>query len=300
MAIYGLFYLIVASFVPAALFRVPLLLAALVLQLLAVVLMRTTGRNTVRAGGRGGLAPTLIIFVLLGAAAAAAGLLLDRVRARLLAAAAIAWAAVSRFFLSVFTFLMSLGKSQRHSGGSATESQSVDVGALPESAPESSLLGQILLGLLIFALTAATAIMLWSLLQWLWRSCRRSSRQLDDDEFFGSGLPHQGLLSRLLSTLRIRMFLLRRTGTPRAALLRLERWGAARHCRRRREETPREYLLRLRQEKLVTVLPEDMQKRYTQLINDVDASLYGDRPPKLSREEIRELVAALKTKPKSA
>lgn len=50
MGLYGLFYLIVASFAPQLLDRVPVLLALLALDLLAVVGMRTSGRNTIRAG----------------------------------------------------------------------------------------------------------------------------------------------------------------------------------------------------------------------------------------------------------
>ena len=46
MGLYGLFYLIVASFAPQLLDRVPVLLALLALELLAVVGMRTSGRNT--------------------------------------------------------------------------------------------------------------------------------------------------------------------------------------------------------------------------------------------------------------
>ena len=49
MGLYGLFYLIVASFAPQLLDRVPVLLALLALELLAVVGMRTSGRNTIRA-----------------------------------------------------------------------------------------------------------------------------------------------------------------------------------------------------------------------------------------------------------
>ncbi|CAN4017890.1 L-serine ammonia-lyase, iron-sulfur-dependent, subunit alpha, partial [Dysosmobacter welbionis] len=57
MGLYGLFYLIVASFAPQLLDRVPVLLALLALDLLAVVGMRTSGRNTIRAGSPFGRLP---------------------------------------------------------------------------------------------------------------------------------------------------------------------------------------------------------------------------------------------------
>ena len=50
MALYALFYLIVASFATQLLFRVPAVLAVLAADLLAAVAMRTAGRNTIRAG----------------------------------------------------------------------------------------------------------------------------------------------------------------------------------------------------------------------------------------------------------
>ena len=80
MGLYGLFYLTVASFVPQLLSRVPVLLAVLLLDLLAVVGMRTSGRNTIRAGSPLSRLPALLVpaALIAGAAAACLGLLAAR------------------------------------------------------------------------------------------------------------------------------------------------------------------------------------------------------------------------------
>lgn len=72
MGLYGLFYLIVASFAPQLLDRVPVLLALLALELLAVVGMRTSGRNTIRAGSPFGRLPALLVPAVLALLAVAA------------------------------------------------------------------------------------------------------------------------------------------------------------------------------------------------------------------------------------
>lgn len=76
MGLYGLFYLIVASFAPQLLDRVPVLLALLALDLLAVVGMRTSGRNTIRAGSPFGRLPVLLVPAVLALLAVAACALL--------------------------------------------------------------------------------------------------------------------------------------------------------------------------------------------------------------------------------
>ena len=76
MGLYGLFYLIVASFAPQLLDRVPVLLALLALDLLAVVGMRTSGRNTIRAGSPFGRLPALLVPAVLALLAVAACALL--------------------------------------------------------------------------------------------------------------------------------------------------------------------------------------------------------------------------------
>ena len=109
-----------------------------------------------------------------------------------------------------------------------------------------------------------------------------------------TALRRPGLLARLRQRLRIRVYLARYAGTPRAALLQLERWGAGHHCRRQRQETPREYLTRLAEGPLGLLLDPPLRLRYDTLMGDVDRSLYGALPPQLSREQVRELLAAIR------
>lgn len=296
MAIFCLFYLIVASFVPALMVRVPLALAVLLLDMLAVVLLRTTGRNTVRAGGRGSLVPTLLIFAALGAAAAAAGTLLVRGRDWILTAADRAGDALAWLILAVWNFWQSLFKPRELAPVTTVPGQEFqDVGMEMEMVRDTPLVRRIMLGVVAVCLVVVGAVLLWSLLQWLWQSRHRAVWPGDDDETLSrSALPRRGLLARALGALRIGLFLLRRQGTPRAALLQLELWGAMHHCRRHLGETPREYLQRLRQTRLETVLSADMNTRYDHLLADVEAVLYGDAEPHLTREEVRELLAAAK------
>ena len=115
-----------------------------------------------------------------------------------------------------------------------------------------------------------------------------------EDAFARSDLPRRSLLARLLGGIRVRVFLLRREGTPRAALLWLELWGAAHRCRRRRVETPREYLQRLRKLRLEATLPPAMLQRYDALLADIDCALYGSGQPCLGAEQVRELLAAVR------
>ena len=78
-----------------------------------------------------------------------------------------------------------------------------------------------------------------------------------------------------------------------AALLELERWGARRRCRRQSQETPREYLERLAGGPLRDALDAPMQARYSILVDDVERSLYSTLPPRLSREQVRELLSTV-------
>ena len=80
---------------------------------------------------------------------------------------------------------------------------------------------------------------------------------------------------------------------PRAALLELEHWGARRRCRRQSQETPREYLERLAGGPLRDALDAPMQARYSILVDDVERSLYSTLPPRLSREQVRELLSTV-------
>ena len=134
-----------------------------------------------------------------------------------------------------------------------------------------------------------------ALVRWLWRSRSRIRlpEEDDDDGLVRQRLGRRGLLSRLGQRLRVRAFLLRYAGTPRAALLELERWGARRRCRRQSQETPREYLERLAGGPLRDALDAPMQARYSILVDDVERSLYSTLPPRLSREQVRELLSTV-------
>ena len=296
MVLYCLLYLIVASFVPDIVHRIPLLVAVLVLDLLAVVLLRTTGRNTVQAGGRGTLVSGVLLFSALGAAAAAAGALLSRSGDWILQMGSRAADMLGRLILAVWHFWQRLFRSRDLSSVTAPEGQSFGDTALPVrdlQAPE--LMRRVMLGIVAVCMLVIAAMVLWSLLQWLWKNWNRAVR-LDggEDAFVRSDLPRRRLLARLLGGIRVRVFLLRREGTPRAALLWLELWGAAHRCRRRRVETPREYLQRLRKLRLEATLPPAMLQRYDALLADIDCALYGSGQPCLGAEQVRELLAAVR------
>ena len=108
MGLYGLFYLIVASFTPQLLDRVPVLLALLLLDLLAVVGMRTSGRNTIRAGSPFGRLPALLIPAVLAALAVAACALLLAARGELIPIFQAIGSFLQGALIAVFRFLTSL------------------------------------------------------------------------------------------------------------------------------------------------------------------------------------------------
>ena len=140
------------------------------------------------------------------------------------------------------------------------------------------------------------AVLLAALVCWLWKNRNRVRAPEDDgdDAFTRSPLSRVGLLVRLRRFLRMRSFLLRCSGTPRAALLELERWGSLHRCRRRTWETPREYLERLADGPLQGLLGQEQQALYRLLEEDVDRSLYGGLPPSLPRQRVRELLTAIR------
>ena len=114
-------------------------------------------------------------------------------------------------------------------------------------------------------------------------------------------MPERLAKRRLRWRLRRRMFLLRYAGTPRAALLELERWGIRRRCGRHPQETPREYLERLAAGPLRQALGADgLAALYQRLTDEVDRSLYGGLSPRLSREQVRSLLRAIRLDRSSA
>ena len=117
MGLYGLFYLIVASFAPQLLDRVPVLLALLALDLLAVVGMRTSGRNTIRAGSPFGRLPVLLVPAVLALLAVAACALLLAARGELIPIFQAVGSLLEGALIAVFRFLTSL--FQGRSAGSA-------------------------------------------------------------------------------------------------------------------------------------------------------------------------------------
>ena len=273
MGLYGLFYLIVASFAPQLLDRVPVLLALLALDLLAVVGMRTSGRNTIRAGS-----PFAACALLLAA------------RGELIPIFQAVGSLLEGALTAVFRFLTSL--FQGRSAGSAGMSSAAGGGseaALPvESASGPAIAPQLVTALLLLSLAALVLAGVAALVRWLWhsRSRIRLPEEDDDDGLVRQRLGRRGLLSRLGQRLRD-------AGTPRAALLELEHWGARRRCRRQSQETPREYLERLAGGPLRDALDAPMQARYSILVDDVERSLYSTLPPRLSREQVRELLSTV-------
>ena len=297
MGLYGLFYLIVASFAPQLLDRVPVLLALLALDLLAVVGMRTSGRNTIRAGSPFGRLPVLLVPAVLALLAVAACALLLAARGELIPIFQAVGSLLEGALIAVFRFLTSL--FQGRSAGSAGMSSAAGGGseaALPvESASGPAIAPQLVTALLLLSLAALVLAGVAALVRWLWRSRSRIRlpEEDDDDGLVRQRLGRRGLLSRLGQRLRVRAFLLRYAGTPRAALLELEHWGARRRCRRQSQETPREYLERLAGGPLRDALDAPMQARYSILVDDVERSLYSTLPPRLSREQVRELLSTV-------
>ena len=280
MGLYGLFYLTVASFVPQLLSRVPVLLAVLLLDLLAVVGMRTSGRNTIRAGSPLSRLPALLVPAALIAGAAAACLGLLAARGTLIPLVQAAGACLQSGLRALVGFLMSLfwGRSSTVSDSAASAGAGGSGGGPAQEETAAHAIDPQLLGVL--------------LLRWIWRN-RRRVRSLEEafgEDVVRTPLRRAGLLARL----RIRVYLVRYAGTPRAALLQLEQWGAGHHCRRQRQETPREYLTRLAEGPLGPLLGSSLRRRYDTLMGDVDRSLYGGLPPQLSREQVRDLLAAIR------
>ena len=127
MGLYGLFYLIVASFAPQLLDRVPVLLALLALELLAVVGMRTSGRNTIRAGSPFGRLPALLVPAVLALLAVAACALLLAARGELIPIFQAVGSLLEGALIAVFRFLTSL--FQGRSAGSAGMSSAAGGGS---------------------------------------------------------------------------------------------------------------------------------------------------------------------------
>ena len=307
MAPYCFFYLIVVSWSSQFANRVPLLLILLLLELLLPVLLRTSGPNTVRAGSISlRHLPSLLLPVLLAVLAAVGCLVLLAFQSQLSAFFSAAGAVLESALLAVVRFLSSLS-----GGGSASleDTASSDVAGgsgglapLPERG-DAWLSPELVTGLLLLAAGALAAAGLAALIRWFWRNRNRRA--------FGGSLPEDleaapvsgkaGLLSRLRWRLRRRMFLLRYAGTPRAALLELERWGIRRRCGRQPQETPREYLERLAAGPLRQALGADgLAALYQRLTDEVDRSLYGGLSPRLSREQVRSLLRAIRLDRSSA
>lgn len=299
MGLYGLFYLTVASFVPQLLSRVPVLLAVLLLDLLAVVGIRTSGRNTIRAGSPLSRLPALLVPAALIAGAAAACLGLLAARGTLIPLVQAAGACLQSGLRALVGFLMSLfwGRSSTVSDSAASAAAGSSGGGPTQEETAARAIDPQLLGvLLLLALAALVLLGLAALIRWIWRN-RRRVRSLEEafgEDVVRTSLRRAGLLARLRQRLRIRVYLVRYAGTPRAALLQLERWGAGHHCRRQRQETPREYLTRLAEGPLGPLLGSSLRRRYDTLMGDVDRSLYGGLPPQLSREQVRDLLAAIR------
>ena len=230
MGLYGLFYLIVASFAPQLLDRVPVLLALLALDLLAVVGMRTSGRNTIRAGSPFGRLPALLVPAVLAVLAVAACALLLAARGELIPIFQAVGSLLEGALTAVFRFLTSL--FQGRSAGSAGMSSAAGGGseaALPvESASGPAIAPQLVTALLLLSLAALVLAGVAALVRWLWRSRSRIRlpEEDDDDGLVRQRLGRRGLLSRLGQRLRVRAFLLRyavppswnwSTGAPAAA-----------------------------------------------------------------------------------
>lgn len=201
MGLYGLFYLIVASFAPQLLDRVPVLLALLALDLLAVVGMRTSGRNTIRAGSPFGRLPALLVPAVLAVLAVAACALLLAARGELIPIFQAVGSLLEGALTAVFRFLTSL--FQGRSAGSAGMSSAAGGGseaALPvESASGPAIAPQLVTALLLLSLAALVLAGVAALVRWLWRSRSRIRlpEEDDDDGLVRQRLGRRGLLSRL-------------------------------------------------------------------------------------------------------
>lgn len=189
MGLYGLFYLIVASFAPQLLDRVPVLLALLALDLLAVVGMRTSGRNTIRAGSPFGRLPVLLGPS--GPGLAGCGRLRSAAgrRGELIPIFQAVGSLLEGALIAVFRFLTSL--FQGRSAGSAGMSSAAGGGseaALPvESASGPAIAPQLVTALLLLSLAALVLAGVAALVRWLWRSRSRIRLPEEDDDDGSSG-----------------------------------------------------------------------------------------------------------------
>ena len=198
-----------------------------------------------------------------------------------------------QLLLSLFAGRSSTAGETLAAGGGGSAS----AGALPETDAGPGIDPQLLAALLGLALAALLILAAAALLRWLWRNRRRVLSSGEDggaEDLTRTSLRRPGPLQRLRRWLRLRSFLLRRAGTPRAALLQLERWGVRRRCIRQSRETPREYLGRLEAGPLAGLLSPEQCRIYRQLAEDVDRDLYGGLPARLTREQVRDLLAAIR------
>ena len=301
MALYALFYLIVASFATQLLFRVPAVLAVLAADLLAAVAMRTAGRNTIRAGAPSlSRLPALLLPAALFCAAAGICAALLALRGELIPLVRAAGAILQQGLQAVVQLLLSLFAGRSSTAGetlAAGGGGSASAGALPETDAGPGIDPQLLAALLGLALAALLILAAAALIRWLWRNRRRVLSSGEDggaEDLTRTSLRRPGPLQRLRRWLRLRSFLLRRAGSPRAALLQLERWGVRRRCIRQSRETPREYLDRLEAGPLAGLLDPEQCRIYRQLAEDVDRDLYGGLPARLTREQVRDLLAAIR------
>ena len=297
MGLYGLFYLIVASFAPQLLDRVPVLLALLALDLLAVVGMRTSGRNTIRAGSPFGRLPVLLVPAVLALLAVAACALLLAARGELIPIFQAVGSLLEGALIAVFRFLTSL--FQGRSAGSAGMSSAAGGGseaALPvESASGPAIAPQLVTALLLLSLAALVLAGVAALVRWLWRSRSRIRlpEEDDDDGLVRQRLGRRGLLSRLGQRLRVRAFLLRYAGTPVPPFW---NWsaGAPAAAAAVKARRPPGSIWNVWQ----GVPPGRAGYAHAGsgtaiLVDDVERSLYSTLPPRLSREQVRELLSTV-------
>ncbi len=292
--LFTLFYLIVASFVPALLPKAVLMAGVLVLDLWTAARLRTSGRNAIPVEGTLGRLPALLLPALAAAGTGALCLLLWLGHSGALAALGAAGGALLGGLQAFFQLWAAF--AQRMSASDAQTSEfSLGTGgggglpaeegsALP---PElgALLAGALLAGMLLFVLAA--------LIHWYLNN-RNRTRMLGGEELEEPVRPRLGaLLAALLRRARLQLFLLQNRDTPRAALIQLERWGSRRRCRRRAAETPREYLERLGS-RLEPLLEGAQLADYRQLIADIEVSLYGRGAPALEPERVRALLRAVR------
>ena len=219
MALYALFYLIVASFATQLLFRVPAVLAVLAADLLAAVAMRTAGRNTIRAGAPSlSRLPALLLPAALFCAAAGICAALLALRGELIPLVRAAGAILQQGLQAVVQLLLSLFAGRSSTAGetlAAGGGGSASTGALPETDAGPGIDPQLLAALLGLALAALLILAAAALIRWLWRNRRRVLSSGEDggaEDLTRTSLRRPGPLQRLRRWLRLRSFLLRRAG----------------------------------------------------------------------------------------